>query len=87
MSIEFLNDLENKVQALISKLDDIRQENSRLKEELEQSGEMMAQMENDNVQLKSELESIKADSQSKDEKLSVTAERIQGLLAKLEAVQ
>lgn len=87
MSIEFLNDLENKVQALISKLDDIRQENSRLKEELEQSGEMMTQMENDNVQLKSELESIKADSQGKDEKLSVTAERIQGLLAKLEAVQ
>lgn len=87
MSIEFLNELEHKVQALISTLENIRQDNSRLKEELDQSSETIAQMEAENAQLKSELESIRTDSQGNQEKLSLTAEKIQGLLAKLEAVQ
>lgn len=87
MSIEFLNDLENKIQTLITTLNNVRKENDQLREELNQSSNKVADMESENEQLKAELELIKVDSQSQQDKLNVTAERIQGLLAKLEMVQ
>lgn len=87
MSIDFLNDLENKVQSLISALDNVRNENNRLRQELDQNSNKISDMESENEQLKTELECLKIDSQSQQDKLNITAERIQGLLAKLETVQ
>lgn len=86
MSIDFLNELENKVQALITALENVRLENSKLKEELEQRSNKISEMENENEQLKTEMELLKEDANGQQEKLNITAERIQGLIAKLETV-
>jgi archaellum component FlaC len=87
LSIDFLNELENKVQALITALDNVRKENNQLREELKQNCNRISDIESENDQLKAELEMLKTDSQNQQDKLNITAERIQGLLAKLEMVQ
>ena len=87
MTIEFLSELEDKVTVLLSTLERIREENVRLKTELEQSNGKISEIEAANESLKSELDSIMADSLGNKEKLNTAAERIQGLLIKLETVQ
>jgi len=87
LTIEFLSELEDKVTVLLSTLERIREENVRLKTELEQSNGKISEIEAANESLKSELDSIMADSLGNKEKLNTAAERIQGLLIKLETVQ
>jgi len=87
LAIEFLNELENKISALITTLDHVRGENIRLKQELEQAQGKIAEIEAANQSLKNEIDNITLDSMGHQEKLTTAAERIQGLLAKLETVQ
>ncbi|MGE5671146.1 MAG: cell division protein ZapB [Fibrobacterota bacterium] len=87
MAIEFLNELENKISALITTLDHVRSENIRLKQELEQANGKIADIEATNQSLKNEIDNVTLDSMGHQEKLTTAAERIQGLLAKLETVQ
>ncbi len=87
MTIELLSELEDKVSVLLSTLERVREENIRLKQELEQASEKVTEIEAANESLKSELDAITADSLGNEEKLNTAAERIQGLLAKLETVQ
>ena len=77
MSIDFLNELEDKVQALITALDNVRKENDQLREELHQNSNKISDMESENDQLKAELEMLKNDSQNQ-QNTTITAERIQG---------
>jgi septation ring formation regulator EzrA len=86
--VDFLNELENKVNALITTLESMRQENSRLKEEIESNNGRIQGIEEENARLKEELEALRVDSQGAKEKMNVAAERIQNLLSKLDtAVQ
>ncbi|NLP03564.1 MAG: cell division protein ZapB [Fibrobacter sp.] len=86
--MDFLNELENKVNALITTLESMRQENSRLKEEIESNNGRIQGIEEENARLKEELEAQRVDSQGAKEKMNVAAERIQNLLSKLDtAVQ
>jgi archaellum component FlaC len=87
LAIEFLNELENKISALITTLDHVRSENIRLKQELEQVNGKIADIEATNQSLKNEIDNVTLDSMGHQEKLTTAAERIQGLLAKLETVQ
>lgn len=87
MTIEFLSELEDKVSALLSTLERVREENIRLKQELEQANGKSFEIEAANESLKSELDAITVDSLGNQEKLNTAAERIQGLLIKLETVQ
>jgi FtsZ-binding cell division protein ZapB len=86
LSIEFLNDLENKIDTLIATLKRIREENVRLSQELEQSTGRIKDIETQNQNLQNELATLKADSAGHEQKLTATVERIQGLLMKLESV-
>ena len=86
MSIEFIAELEKKVDAIIQNLMQLRQENSELKGELEKKAGNFSEIENENQALKSELSSLKATSQEQQDKLSVAVERIQGLISKIEAI-
>ena len=75
MSVDFLNELENKVNALITTLESMRQENSRLKEEIESNNGRIQGIEEENARLKEELEALRVDSQGAKEKMNVAAER------------
>lgn len=87
MEIEFLNNLENKVTLLLSTLESVRNQNVDLSKELELKGGRISELEAENESLKRELEQITIVSASQQEKLNLTAEKIQGMLARLEPVQ
>lgn len=87
MSIEFLSELENKIEALLSSLERMKQENQEINKQFEKNNGRLAEIESENISLKNELETIRSDSQSRQEKMNAAAERIQGLLARLESVQ
>ena len=87
MNLKSLDDLENKVQTLITTLETIRSENERFKQELSESNGKIATMESENNRLKQELDTLKADTTSQKSKLETVAERIQSILMRLETVQ
>lgn len=87
MSIEFFSELENKIDVLLTTLDSLKKENAQLKHENEQNSSKIAEIEAENANLKNQIESVKSDSICNQEKLNAAAERIQGILARLETVQ
>jgi FtsZ-binding cell division protein ZapB len=86
LSLEFLTDLEKKVDAIIQNVEMLRQENTKLKGELEKKSLSAAEMEKENRALKTELGTCKTIAQEQHDKLNVAAEKIKGLIAKIEAV-
>lgn len=86
MDIKSLDELENKVQSLISLLDNVRRENDRLRQEMTDHASKMSEMESENNQLKQELDALKNSSFDQKSKLETVTERIQGILSRLESV-
>jgi FtsZ-binding cell division protein ZapB len=86
LSIEFLSDLENKVDSIIKNYEQLRQENSVLKEDVARKAEELAKIEQENGALKQELETAAADYRQAQEKMKAAAGKIQGLIAKIEGV-
>lgn len=86
MSVEFLDELENKVDILIKDLEQLRKENAGLKGDVEKKSSGASEIEKENRVLKKEIGACKADIQAQQEKLKAAKERIQGLIAKIEAV-
>ncbi len=86
MSIEFLSDLENKVDAIIGNYEQLRQENIALKSALDAKAAALAELEGENLLLKNNLSELQADSQRHQDKLKAAAEKVQGLIAKIEGV-
>jgi len=105
LPVEFLSELENKVETLLLSLEEIKDENIILKKTQEQSEERIAQLKNEIEDLKTKLEKsdagledlkaahnqsldlLKSDADAQQEKINTASERIQGLLAKLEAAK
>ena len=86
MSVEFLDELEKKVDILIKGIEHLRKENAVLKDEVGKNSSGASEVEKENRALKKEIGACKADVQTQREKLKKAAERIQGLIAKIEAV-
>ena len=86
MDIKFLDELENKVQSLITMLDTVKKENARLKQELSDSSSKISAMEAENNQLKKELDTLKTDTVDDKDTLNAVTERIQNILVRLESV-
>lgn len=86
MDISFLDDLENKVQTLITLLETTRNENAALKQEISDTGSKLAQIESENFQLKEELDALKNSSGEQQGKLESVTERIQSIISRLESV-
>ena len=86
MDIKFLDDLEDKVQTLITTLENVRKENDRLKQDLKDTNSKITVMESDNNQLKKELDALKTNTNDRQNKLDTVTKRIQSILARLESV-
>ena len=123
MPVEFLSELENKVETLLLSLEEVKDENIILKKTKEQSETRISELESENKDLtqkletannsldtlktelggeneelkqqleglekhfKDKLNSLKSDADGQREKINAASERIQGILAKLEAAQ
>jgi peptidoglycan hydrolase CwlO-like protein len=87
LEIEFLNNLENKVTMLLSTLESVRKQNTDFVKDLELKSSRISELEAENQYLKQKVEQIESDSSSQQQKLHLTTEKIQGILARLELVQ
>ena len=86
MDIKYLDDLENKVQTLISTLESVRGENDKLKQELTDNSNRISAMESEKNQLNQELDILKATTTDHKGKLELVTSRIQNILSRLESV-
>jgi len=86
VSIEFLADLENKVDAIISNYEQLRQENIALKGVLDSKATALAEVEKENQVLKKNFSELQSDSQRHQDKLKAAAEKVQRLIVKIEGV-
>jgi chromosome segregation ATPase len=86
LSGEFLSELENKIDTLLSRIQSITQEKNGLETEAKVCREKHGDLETQNQKLKNELDSLRKQYEETEKKLDDTAERIQGLLTKLESV-
>jgi FtsZ-binding cell division protein ZapB len=86
LDIKALDELENKVQALITALESVRSENERMKQELNDTSSTHAVMEAENSRLKQELDELKSSTFDQKSRLEAVTERIQGLLSRLDTV-
>ncbi len=68
LTIEFLSELEDKINVLLSTLERVREENSKLKQEIEQANGKISEIEAANENLKNELDQITTDSLGKSRK-------------------
>jgi FtsZ-binding cell division protein ZapB len=86
LSADFLTQLELKIDTLISKLQTLKEEKTRLAEEVELEKRKNRDAESGSQVLVNECESLKKSNEEKQNKLDSAAEKIQGLLSKLESV-
>ncbi len=80
MPLEFINELENKVDKLIDSLQKARNENKEINSRIQQ-------LEQENSTLKNESESIKDDSLNSRAQLDTVAQKIKEVITKLETVE
>jgi FtsZ-binding cell division protein ZapB len=86
LSLDSLSQLETKIDMLISTITSLREEKMKLSEEAELSSQKIREFESGNKAIVEELESLKNSNEEKQKKLDSAAEKVQGLLAKLESV-
>lgn len=87
MTEEIFSELETKIEGLIVKFHDLKQENDRLEKEIEIQKGNNQDLEAINLKSKEEIAELKDTFENQQRKLDVTAERIQGLLSKLESIE
>lgn len=85
MAVEFLNELESKIDTLLLSVKTFKEENAKLSEEIAGVKQIISELETANGSMKEELESLRKNSEEKQNKLDSAAEKIQGLLSKIES--
>ena len=86
MPIDFLAELEQKIDSLLKNMEQLREEKKSLILDLENKIQQNAHLEKENKTMQSEINSLKSVNADNENKHKVVTEKIQGLLAKIEAV-
>jgi len=81
MEMEFLSELENKVGALVNTVSDLKAENERIKADSDGS---LAGLRNENEDLRRQIEELRAGADADRGRMAEAAERVKGLLAKID---
>jgi len=82
MEIEFLSELENKVGTLVDAVNALKAENERMKADFEGS---MAGLRGENEDLKKQVDELRAGADAERGRMAEAAERVRGLLAKIDS--
>ncbi len=85
MSLDSLLQLENKIDSLISTITTLREEKNKISGEMELYSRKIQDFEAGNKSLVDEIESLRKSNEEKQKKLDSAAEKVQGLLTKLES--
>jgi FtsZ-binding cell division protein ZapB len=83
--MEYLSELEKKVDAVIKNLEQLRLENAKLKESARQQSDDLAKMNGEKSSLQNELDKIKSNTQEHQDKLLAATDKIKSLIAKIDA--
>lgn len=86
MSSDFFTELEQKIDILLTTLEQLREDKKKCLVELDEKKGIIVQHEGTIKILQNELESLKLRNMAHENKLKAVTERIQGVLAKCEAV-
>jgi FtsZ-binding cell division protein ZapB len=86
VALEFLSELENKVDSLIEMVYNLKKEKELLVNEHAQNASRLKELEKENSAIKKEMESLRGDTEKRLNQMNVASEKIQALLKKLEAV-
>ena len=86
MSLDSLSQLENKIDMLITTITALREEKNKLSNDVELCTQKVRDFEAGNKSILEEIESLKKSNEEKQKKLDSAAEKVQGLLSKLESV-
>ena len=84
--MEFITNLEEKIDSLISTHQALQADKDNLDNELQEKNEQINQLQNENDQLKNKIEDLQSISTDKQGAIDSAAEQVQKLIAKLEAV-
>ena len=82
MEMEFLSELENKIGALLDAINGLKAENERIKADFEGS---VAEIKSENEDLKKQVEELRAGADAERGRMAEAAERVRGLLAKIDS--
>jgi predicted nucleic acid-binding Zn-ribbon protein len=86
LSIDFLAELEQRIDSLLKNLEQLRNEKKSISLDLENKNQTIAHLEEEKRSMQSEIDSLKSVNTENENKHKVVTEKIQGLLAKIEAV-
>jgi seryl-tRNA synthetase len=86
LAVEFLSELETKIDTVLLTVKSLKEEKNRFSLEMEEQKQKILVLEATNQTLKNDMESLKKSMEEKQNKLDNAAEKIQGLLLKLESV-
>jgi seryl-tRNA synthetase len=84
---EIFSELETKIERLILKVQNFNQEKIRFEDELEVQKGKNQELESINLKLKEEIRDLKNNYEDQRKKLDVTANKIQGLISRLESIE
>ncbi len=86
MSLDFINELEQKVDALIGAVTTLRGEKEQLLSDISGKDARIAELESECGRIGGELDSIKNDAAGRQGQIDTAADRIRGLLSRLEGI-
>lgn len=86
MSLEFIDELENKIDSLIGALNHEREHAGNIQNEINEKNGKISELEQENEGLRNEIEGLKNNSSDVQGKFDSAADRIRNLIGKLESV-
>ncbi|MDD5672974.1 MAG: cell division protein ZapB [Chitinivibrionales bacterium] len=87
VDLDIFSELEKKVTMLIDVVQTLKNEKKQSGAELEAKTGRIGELEGENRHLKQELEALKNNCDDRQKKIEAAADKIQGLLSKLETVE
>ena len=78
---------ENRIDSLITTVNDLKQENATLKEQIKQRKQEVEELSSQKGDVDKLIETLKGESEQRQKKLDLATEKIQALVTKLESVQ
>jgi FtsZ-binding cell division protein ZapB len=85
LSMEYLSELEKKVDILIKNLERLKQENAKLKEDELQKTDELEKIKGANSSLQNDLDRIRSDTKAHRDKLDAATDKIKSLIARIDA--
>jgi len=86
LSSDFIAELEEKIDTLIALYQEEKKDGDTLREKVTMQNNRISELETQSRNLADEVESLKNGLADRQQKLDLAAERVQGILKKLEAV-